>query len=104
MGTFLYYSRAVDDTMLPALNNIDTIKTKLTEHTQQKAQHFMDYAATYPSAYLRYYASDVVLIIDIDVPYIVLPNAHIQLTAYSYFKKIDIELNDSIHIEYKRIP
>ena len=33
----------------------------------------MDYLATYPNAYIRYYASDMILNIDSDAAYLVAP-------------------------------
>ena len=35
----------------------------------------MDYAATYPNATIRYQASDMILHVDTDAAYLVLPNA-----------------------------
>ena len=60
-GTFLYYSRAVDATMLPALGSIATQQTSPTENTMKKINHFIDYAASHPNAIITYRASDMVL-------------------------------------------
>ena len=35
----------------------------------------MDYLNTYPDAYIRFYASDMILHIDIDAAYLVAPKA-----------------------------
>jgi hypothetical protein len=61
VGTFLYYARAVDSTMLPALNEIGTQQSAPTKSTKQAANTLMDFAATYPDAKVRFYASDMIL-------------------------------------------
>ena len=68
----LYYRRAVDPTMLPALNEIATSQANPTEKTKQQCKMLLDYAATYPSAKIRYYASDMILHADSDAAYLVL--------------------------------
>ena len=47
-GSFLYYARALDSTMLPAINEIATTQAKPTEYTESECQQLMDYAATHP--------------------------------------------------------
>ena len=42
----------------------------------------MDYANTYPNAYIRFYASDIQLMIDSDVAYLVLPKARRRIAGY----------------------
>ena len=74
-GTFLCYARALDFTMLTALNDIGTTQAKPIEHALQESQQLMDYAATYPNIKVRYYASDMKLFVDSDAAYLVLPNA-----------------------------
>ena len=49
MGTFLFYSRAVDPTMLMALSIIATERTQGTQTTKEKAEQFLTYAATHPN-------------------------------------------------------
>jgi hypothetical protein len=44
----------------------------------------MDYAATYPTAIIRYHASDMALHIDSDATYLVLPNARSRYAGH-YF-------------------
>ena len=60
-GTFLYYARAIDATMLPALGSIATQQASPTENTMKKVKHFLDYAASHPDAIITYRASDMVL-------------------------------------------
>ena len=43
----------------------------------KKSQQTMDYVATYPDTYFRFYASDMILTIDSDVTYLVVPNPEV---------------------------
>jgi hypothetical protein len=84
VGSFLYYARAVDATMLPAINEISASQARPTENTLLACRMLMDYAATYPLAIIRYHASDMVLHIDSDAAYLVLPNARSRYAGH-YF-------------------
>ena len=46
VGSLLYYSRAVDLTMLPALNEIAAVQARPTRDTLEKCEMLLDYAAT----------------------------------------------------------
>jgi len=83
-GTFLYYARAVDPTMLVALNEISQQQSKPTAATLKKCERLMDYAATYPNATIRYRASEMILHVDTDAAYLVLPNARSRVAGH-YF-------------------
>ena len=61
VGTFLFYSRVVDPTMLTALSIIATEQTQGTNTTKEKAEHFLKHAASHPDATIKYYKSDMVL-------------------------------------------
>ena len=54
VGTFLYYGRAVDPTILVTLNEIGLSQSKPTKETENQLNMFMDYLHTYPNAVLRY--------------------------------------------------
>ena len=49
-GTFLYYARAVDATMLVALSAIASEQSSPTETTMKKTKQFLDYLASHPDA------------------------------------------------------
>ncbi len=83
-GTFLYYGRAVDPTMLVALNEIASVQAKPTEATIDACKMLMDYAHTYPNAKIRYHKSDMILHCESDAAYLVLPNARSRVAAH-YF-------------------
>ena len=70
VGTFLFYSRAVNPTMLTALSIIATEQTQGTQTTKNKAEHFLTYAATHPNATIKYYKSDMILKIHSDASYL----------------------------------
>ena len=46
----------------------------------------MDYAATHPSAKIRYHASDMILHVDLDAAYLVLPQEKIRGAGYFYLR------------------
>ena len=70
-GTFLYYARAVDPTMLVALSAIASAQAAPTEETMEKAKYFLDYAASHPDAITTFSKSDMVLAIHSDASYLV---------------------------------
>ena len=49
-GTFLYYARAVDATIIQDLGSIATQQASPTKTTMKKVKHFLDYAASHPNA------------------------------------------------------
>jgi hypothetical protein len=55
-GTLLYYSRAVDPTMLFALNAIATQQASLMERTMARVKQLLDYCASQEEAILTYHA------------------------------------------------
>ena len=54
IGTFLYYARAVNWTMLRALNTLAEQQSSTTKKTEAAITHFLDYAATNPSDIILY--------------------------------------------------
>ena len=61
VGGVLYYARAVDSTVLPALSSIASEQATATEMTEKKATQLLNYLATHSKAVVRYYASDMIL-------------------------------------------
>jgi hypothetical protein len=78
-GSVLYYTRAVDPTVLMPLNDIATKQTKATEKTQAATNQMLDYLATHPDATIRYHASDMILHIHSDASYLSVSNARSRL-------------------------
>ena len=83
-GTFLYYGRAMDPTLLVALSDISSNQTSPTALTKEECDWLMDYCHTYPDAKIRFYASDMILYCESDAAYLVLPLARSRIAAH-YF-------------------
>ena len=62
VGSVLYYARAIDCTLLPALNSISAMQAKLIITTEKQCNRVLDYLATYPHIFIRYHASDMQLL------------------------------------------
>ena len=75
IGTFLYYGRAVDSTMLTTLSSIASTQAEPTEETMANTKLFLDYAATHQDAVITYRASDMVLVVHSDASYLSEPKA-----------------------------
>ena len=75
VGSLLYYARAIDYILLPALNTTSRSQAKPTQTTKQACKILLDYCATFSHVILRYKASDIILTIDSDAAYLVEPGA-----------------------------
>ena len=93
VGTFLFYSRAVDPTMLTALSIIATEQTQGTNTTKEKAEHFLKYAASHPNANIKYYKSDMVLKIHSDASYLSERQGRSRAGGHFYFGNKDDQAN-----------
>ena len=81
IGTLLFYARALDCTLHPALNDISSHQAAPTVLIQQRLQRVLDYVATMPQPSIRYNASDMVLHVDCDATYLVAPKARSQVAG-----------------------
>ena len=68
--------------MLPPLNTIGTEQVTPTKKTEEKCKRLLAYVAIYPNAFIRYYASQMVLHIDSDAVYLVMPQARSWIAGY----------------------
>ena len=68
VGSSLHCGRAIDSTILPALNSISAEQSKATERTRQDAKKLLDYLATHPDAVIRYVKSDMILHVHMATP------------------------------------
>ena len=82
VGTFLYYTRAIDSTITTALNNISSEQAHATKHTFKKCKRLLDYAATYPSVLVCFYASDMILHINSNAAYLVKTKARSRMAVF----------------------
>ena len=83
-GAFLYYGRAVDPTILPALTDISSAQANPTQKTADACNMLMDYLWTYPNAKIRYTKSDMILHVDSDAAYLVMPKARSHIAGHFY--------------------
>eukprot|EP00536_Pseudo-nitzschia_multiseries_P010808 jgi/Psemu1/117305/gw1.343.9.1 len=81
-GKFLFYARAIDSTMLHALNDIASAKNNQTALAATK--YFLNYAACNPDATIIYRASDMILRVDSDAAYLVCPGAKSRAGGYHF--------------------
>ena len=101
VGSFLYYGRVVDMTILAALSDISGQQANPTEKTMQRVNTFLDYMATNPEAKIRYYASDMVLNVHSDASYLTAPKARSRAGGHFFLDSIPkdgcpIRLNGAI--------
>ena len=100
VGSFLYYARAVDPTILMALSSQQSAPT---ENTMKRVNQFLDYMWTHPDAIIRYRASDMILNVHSDASYLSAPKARSRAGGYFFLGSIPrdgdpIKLNGAIHI------
>ena len=86
VGSLLYYARAIDCTLLTALNTIAANQSAPTETTLKQCYRLLDYAATYPASKIRFYASPMILNIDSNAAYLVSPKARSRIAGYFTFQ------------------
>ena len=70
VGVFLFYSRAVDPTMLTAINKIASRQAKPTSLIKQEVERFLQYANKWPNATMRVRASNMKLVCHSDGSYL----------------------------------
>ena len=97
VGSFLWYARAIDSTMRPALSAIAAQQSKPTEKTWKQLLHFLDYAATHPSATVRFYASNMILNVHSDASYLTEPKARSRIGGHFFLGSLP-QTNQPIHL------
>ena len=109
-GSLLYYARAIESPILPALNEISHRQASPTANTLSKCKMLLDYCATHPNGKVRFKASDMVLNVDTDAAYLVLPGAKSRIAGTYYMaehpqssKTPNPTLNGAVHIECKTL-
>eukprot|EP00804_Cyclotella_cryptica_P020493 CCRYP_019412-RA/>CCRYP_019412-RA protein AED:0.05 eAED:-0.04 QI:0/0/0/1/0/0.5/2/0/1372 len=101
VGSLLFYARAVDNTILPALSTIASSQAAATELTLAQCTQLLDYCASNPDATIQYRASDMILNIHSDASYLSAPQARSQVAGYYFLGSIPtddtpIKLNGAI--------
>ena len=84
VGKLLYYARAVDPTMLHAINDISLSAAKGTDATMDAVMYLLNYAHTHPDAEIIYRQSNMILHVDSDAAYLVAPEARSRAGGYQY--------------------
>jgi hypothetical protein len=104
-GTFLFYARAVDPTMLVALGSLAVEQANPTERTMQKCMQFLDYAASQEDAVITYRASDMVLAVHSDASYLSEPKARSRAGGHFFMSEnvADPPDNSAVHTVAKII-
>ena len=69
-GTLLYYARAVDSTILTALNAIATQQANPMQSTLEEVKQVLDYCASQEEAVITYHSSSMVLAVHSDASYL----------------------------------
>lgn len=113
VGTLLYYARAVDPTLLVALNSISAQQSAATRNTALALNKLLNYVATHPDAAITYEASDMILHIDSDASYLSLPQARSRAGGYFYLSAASINpfkpptttppINGAIHVNCNKL-
>ena len=107
VGSLLYYARAVDNTILMAVNDLGSQQANATESTERQAHKLLNYLATHPNAAITFKPSDMVLRIHSDASYLSAPNSRSRAGGYFYMSIPDhlqdapTFLNAPVHVECK---
>ena len=103
-GVFLYYARAVDGMMLPALSAITSEQASPTENTMKKCKQFLDFAASHDDAVLTYRASDMVLAIHSDASFLHERNSRSRVGGHHFLSSnADIPPNNGAVLNISQI-
>jgi len=70
VGMLLYYERAVDSTLLTALNAITARQSNGTQAVAEACHQLLDYVTTHPDAGIRYHACDMIRAVHTDASYL----------------------------------
>ena len=84
VGTFAYYSRAVDPTMAATMSSIASRQSSATEKLEEEVKQFLDYCATHPNAGVRFVASDMIMALHSDASYLSEPEAKSRAAGHFY--------------------
>ena len=84
MGTLLYYARAVDCTMIPAIGTIASQQANPTQRTLADTTRLLNYAATHPNARVRFRRSDMILHVESDASYLSETKARSRFAGFHY--------------------
>ena len=93
----------MDNTILVALGDLASAKSKITEKKTEAITHLLNYAATHPKKYICYHKNIMILHIHINVLYLSALKKHIHAGGHLFFsdntlKTANYKHNGPIHI------
>ena len=91
VGSFAWYGRACDPTMLATLSSIAGRQAKGTEQLEEEVKQFLDYCASHPNAGVRFVASDMLLAVHSDASYLSEPGSKSRAAGHHYLSKLNDE-------------
>jgi hypothetical protein len=105
IGSFQYIAQCVDCTQLVKLGQLASEQSKATAETQEKANHFLQYVASWSAATIIFRPSDMQLKITSDAGYLSEPNAGSRAGGHYHLgkKKDSNFVNGPFHILCKRL-
>jgi hypothetical protein len=89
VGTLLYYARAVNATILPALSTIGTKQAKLMQATMETIKQLLDYFATQEESIITYSASKMITCVHSNAGYCNEKNARSRAGGHFFLSKND---------------
>jgi hypothetical protein len=95
LGTLIYWGRAVNPTIIPAISELASEQATSTETTVEKLTQLLNYCATNPNATIQYAASDMVLHIHPDVSYLLEPKSPSRIGGHFF---LNSATNSTNHI------
>ena len=90
-GTFLYYSIAIDNTILPDLSDIYSEQSNAKTNTAKHVAKLLNYLASNPHIEIQYRASGVQLSIHSDVSYLSVTQARSRASGVHFLSKVPPE-------------
>lgn len=104
IGKFLFMARAVDNTLLHALNDLACQVSNGTQKTWEATQHVLNYIACNRTPTIRYRASDMILEAESDAAFDVTPDARSRAAGYIYLGSDDnTQFNAPVHVLSKTV-
>ena len=106
VGVYLYYARAIDYTMLPAVTAIASEQARPTQQVMDAADRLIAYSAAYPNNRLVFTACDMVLYIQSDASYLSRSQARSVAGGIHYLGNHNspTHINGAVHVLSTIIP
>ena len=107
VGSLLYYARAVDNTILMAINDLASQQAHATETTEKHAHKLLNYLATHPNASVTFKKSNMTLQVHSDASYLSAPNSRSRAGGYFFMgthndhPDVNAFVNVPVHVECK---